>query len=119
MKRRFTETMWRKEPTFRKLCEAFRKCRNAEEVANFLRDVATLSEMKAMSERLDAATLLAKGISYREVAARVQASTTTVSRVAWFLRNGEGYKNILKTGTHHHQLQPSVRRGWRGVRTAA
>lgn len=110
MKRRFTESGWRTEPTFRALCRAFLQCRSTEEVANFLRDVATLSEMKAMSERFDAAGLLGKGLSYREVAARVKASTTTVSRVAAFLKNGEGYKNVLKAGSgHHHSPSPAGR----------
>jgi TrpR-related protein YerC/YecD len=111
MKRRFTEAMWRKDPTFRRLCEAFLRCKTLDEVADFLRDIATLSEMKAMSERLDAAQLLAKGISYREVADTVKASTTTVSRVAWFLRNGEGYKNVLKNVGHHHHSPSLAGRG--------
>lgn len=109
MKRRFTEGGWRKEQTFRSLCAAFLRCRTLDEMANFLRDIATLSEMKALSERLDTARLLAQDLSYREVSERTGASTTTVSRVAAFLRNGEGYKNILKISTHHH-ARPSVGR---------
>ncbi len=68
----------------------------------FLRDIATLSEMQAMSERLEVAKLLSQGLSYRKVAEMTGASTTTVTRVAHFLENGEGgYRTVLKTHRHH------------------
>ena len=102
MKRRFTEDSWRKEPWFKALCSALLACKTHEEMANFLRDIGTLSEMQAWSERLEVARLLAQGLSYRQVAAKTGASTTTVTRVAHFLENGEGgYRKILKTHRHH------------------
>jgi TrpR-related protein YerC/YecD len=74
---------------------------------NFLRDVGTLSEMQAWSERLEVARLLGKGLSYRQVAAMTGASTTTVTRVAHFLENGEGgYRKILRVHRHHRMIQP-------------
>lgn len=102
MKRRFTEDSWKKEPWFRSLSAALVSCKSEEAMDAFLRDVATLSELQALSERLEVAKLLAQGLSYREVAKRTGASTTTVTRVAHFLENGEGgYRNILKTHRHH------------------
>ena len=102
MKRRFTEDSWRKEPWFRSLCSAMKSCKTEEELANFLRDVGTLSELQAWGERLEVARLLAKGLSYRTVAAQTGASTTTVTRVAHFLENGEGgYRKVLNTHRHH------------------
>lgn len=102
MKRRFTEDSWRKEPWFKSLCSAFKSCKNEEDIANFLRDIATLSELQALGERLEVAKLLSKGLSYRQVAAQTGASTTTVTRVAHFLENGEGgYRQILHTHRHH------------------
>jgi len=102
MKRRFTEDSWKKEPWFRALSAALLSCKSEEAMDAFLRDVATLSEMQAFSERLEVAKLLAQGLSYREVAKRTGASTTTVTRVAHFLENGEGgYRNVLKTHRHH------------------
>lgn len=102
MKRRFTEDSWRKEPWFRGLVSAFRSCKTEAEMEDFLRDITTLSEMQAMSERLEVARLLSRGLSYRQVAAQTGASTTTVTRVAHFLENGEGgYRNVLKTHRHH------------------
>jgi TrpR-related protein YerC/YecD len=102
MKRRFTEDSWRKEPWFKSLSAAMQSCKTDEEMANFLRDIATLSELQAMGERLEVAKLLAQGMSYRKVAAQTGASTTTVTRVAHFLENGEGgYRKVLNTHRHH------------------
>ncbi|UPA23036.1 trp operon repressor [Candidatus Peribacteria bacterium] len=102
MKRRFTEDSWRKEPWFLSLCAAMNSCKNEEEIANLFRDIATLSELQAMGERLEVAKLLSQGLSYRQVAAKTGASTTTVTRVANFLENGEGgYRKVLNTHRHH------------------
>jgi TrpR-related protein YerC/YecD len=114
MKRRFTEDSWRKEPWFKALTSAFAACKTDEDTANFLRDIATLSELQSMSERLEVARLLSRGLSYRQVAAQTGASTTTVTRVAHFLENGEGgYRKILKTHRHHRMKvdsKPSTQR---------
>lgn len=102
MKRRFTEDSWRKEPWFKGLISAVRSCKTDEDLENFMRDIATLSEMQALSERLEVARLIAQGLSYRQVAAKTGASTTTVTRVAHFLENGEGgYRKVLNTHRHH------------------
>lgn len=102
MKRRFTEDSWRKEPWFRSLCAALLSCRNEREIADMLRDVGTLSELQAWSERMEVARLLGKGLSYRQVAKLTGASTTTVTRVAHFLENGEGgYRKVLNVHRHH------------------
>ena len=97
MKRRFTEDSWRTDPWFRGLCAALVSCKNEEDAANFLRDVGTLSELQAWSERLEVAKQLARGLSYRQVAKNTGASTTTVTRVAKYIENGEGgYLRFLK-----------------------
>ena len=102
MKRRFTEDSWRKEPWFKGLVSALKSCKTDEDLENFIRDIATLSEMQALSERLEVARLIAQGLSYRQVAAKTGASTTTVTRVAHFLENGEGgYRKVLNTHRHH------------------
>ena len=106
MKRRFTEDSWRKEPWFRTLCAALRSCKTDADMENFLRDVATLSELQALSERLEVARLLGKGLSYRQVAKETGASTTTVTRVAHFLENGEGgYRRFLNVHRHHRMAK--------------
>ncbi len=102
MKRRFTEDSWRREPWFQSLVSAFLQCKDKESMAAFLRDIGTLSELQAWSERLEIARLLGKGLSYRQVSAMTGASTTTVTRVAQFLENGQGgYREYLHVHRHH------------------
>jgi len=64
--------------------------RSAAEAEAFLRDLCTRSELDAMAHRWQVAKLLEEGLPYLEVAKRAHASTTTVTRVAQWLRNGEG-----------------------------
>ncbi len=105
MKPRFTEDSWRREPWLKNLVQALLSRKTNTDMENFLRDIATLSEMQALSERLEVARLLAKGLSYRQIAKETGASTTTVTRVASFLENGEGgYRDVLHTHRHHRLL---------------
>ena len=71
--------------------------RTPAEARRFFRDLCTRSELEAMAHRWDVAKLLDQGLPYLEVAKRAHASTTTVTRVAQWLRNGEGgYELALK-----------------------
>ena len=64
--------------------------RTKKEVERFLRDLCTLPELDALAHRWQVARLLDEGLPYLEVAKRAHASTTTVTRVAQWLRRGEG-----------------------------
>jgi TrpR-related protein YerC/YecD len=64
--------------------------KTAREAERFLRDLCTRSELDAMAHRWQVAQLLSEGLPYVEVSKRAHASTTTVTRVAQWLRNGEG-----------------------------
>jgi TrpR-related protein YerC/YecD len=73
--------------------------KNNKEVSEFLNDLCTPAELKAMNERWAVAQLLYKDeMSYREIASKLNASTTTITRVARFLTNEpyKGYQKILK-----------------------
>ena len=79
------------------LYRAIASLRNADEVERFFRDLCTRSELEAMTHRWEVAQLLDEGLPYLEVSKRAHASTTTVTRVAQWLRNGEGgYALALK-----------------------
>ena len=66
------------------------------EAEHFFRDLCTLSELEAMAHRWQVARLLERGLPYLEIAERTGASTTTVTRVAHWLRHGEGgYRQAL------------------------
>jgi TrpR-related protein YerC/YecD len=72
------------------LFEAILSLETRAEVERFLRDLCTLAELEAMAHRWAVARLVDRGIPYAQVAARTGASTTTVTRVAHWLRHGEG-----------------------------
>jgi TrpR-related protein YerC/YecD len=72
------------------LFDAVKALRTRSEVEHFLRDLCTLSELEAMAHRWQVAQLLEEGLPYLEIAERTGASTTTVTRVAHWLRHGEG-----------------------------
>lgn len=117
-KKRFTEDSWRRERWFQALCKAIASCETQEDVADLLRDIGTLSELQAWSERFEVAKQLSQGLTYREIAANTGASTTTVTRVAKYLENGEGgYRKILKTHRHHRLFAHSGEQEDRGERS--
>ena len=80
------------------LYEALAKLKTGAEAARFLKDLATPAELEAFGERWRIARMLDEGgHSYREIAARTGASTTTIGRVARFLKeeNHQGYRLVL------------------------
>lgn len=92
------------------LFKAILSLKTVKEAENFFRDLCTLDELKEMSERWGIARLLSKGMPYRQIATKLKVSTTTVSRVALWLNNGEGgYKLILNRLNHHHTPVPEKR----------
>ena len=80
---------WQTED-LRHLSEAILALQTPDEVERFLRDLCTLSELEAMAHRWEVARLLRQGLPYLEISQRTGASTTTVTRVAHWLRHGEG-----------------------------
>ncbi|HVC40191.1 MAG TPA: YerC/YecD family TrpR-related protein [Candidatus Dormibacteraeota bacterium] len=82
-------------PETDELFQAIAGLRSAEEVAVFMRDLCTISELRAMSGRWQMALLLEQGISYLEIAKRTGASTATVTRVSNWLRFGSGGYRLM------------------------
>jgi TrpR-related protein YerC/YecD len=79
------------------LYDAVLALKTRTEAAAFLRDLCTLAELEALSERYAAAVLLTKDLSYRDVAEKTGASTTTVTRVAHWLNHGRGgYRTVIE-----------------------
>jgi TrpR-related protein YerC/YecD len=86
---------WR-TPEIDDLLRTIVSLRSEEEAAHFLRDLCTISELEAMSHRWHAARLVDEGRPYLEVSKRTGASTATVTRVAHWLKYGEGgYRTAL------------------------
>lgn len=84
---------------FDELVQAFARLKEPELVAAFLRDLCTVQELDALGQRLQVARLVNEGLSYQEISRRTGASTATITRVAQWLRRGEGgYVAVLKKG---------------------
>jgi TrpR-related protein YerC/YecD len=80
------------------LFAAFTFLKTPEEIKRFMTDLCTPGEINAFAERWAIARLLEEGqLSYRDISAKTGASTTTVARVARFLRQEphQGYKIVL------------------------
>jgi len=63
----------------------------------FFEDICTISEIKAMAQRLEVARLLDKGERYETIVEKTGASTATISRVKRCLVYGaDGYNSIME-----------------------
>lgn len=79
------------------LAGAFVSIESKEECLSFLADLCTVSEVKAMAQRLEVAIMLSEGKVYSDIVSKTGASTATISRVNNALTYGEdGYKTILQ-----------------------
>lgn len=72
------------------LYRAIVSIQNEEECRSFLEDLCTVSELKAMAQRIDVAMLLDEGLIYSEILEKTGASSTTISRVNRCLHYGAG-----------------------------
>ena len=67
-----------------------------EECRNFLQGLCTVSELKAMEQRMEVAMLLDDGLIYSDILERTGASSATISRVNRCLHYGaEGYHTVI------------------------
>lgn len=80
-----------------KLFEAILLLKGMDECYNFFEDICTVSEIKAMAQRLEVAKMLKEGHTYTDISEKTGASTATISRVNRCLNYGaDGYKMILE-----------------------
>ena len=72
------------------LYRAIVSIQDEEECRKFLEDLCTVSELKAMAQRIDVAILLDKGLIYSEILDKTGASSATIRRVNRCLHYGAG-----------------------------
>ncbi len=84
-------------PENKALIGAFLSMRTPAEMRRFMRDILTENEIEEFSKRLLTARLLTEKVPYSEIEKRTGLSSTTIARVAQWLRKGAGgYKLVLK-----------------------
>ena len=67
-----------------------------EECYRFFEDICTITELKAMAQRLEVARMLDAGCIYEEIVEKTGASTATISRVKRCLVYGaDGYNSVM------------------------
>ena len=78
------------------LFDAILALKDKDECYRFFEDICTISEIKAISQRLAVAKMLDTGVTYQEISQQTGASTATISRVNRCLQYGAGgYRLVL------------------------
>ena len=72
------------------LMRVIAKMSSADDCYDFFEDLCTVKEIKDMSQRLEVAVLLSKGLSYQKVSELTNVSSATISRVKRCLDYGSG-----------------------------
>jgi TrpR-related protein YerC/YecD len=86
-----------KDELIDRLFEAILLLEDIDECYSFFEDICTISEIKAMAQRLEVAKMLRDKKTYQEISDKTGASTATISRVNRCLNYGaDGYKLILQ-----------------------
>lgn len=80
---------WRTTDTD-ELIAAILRLDSADEAARFLRDLCTLGELHDLSQRWAVVRRLDEGKHYAEISRETGASTATITRIASWLKHGEG-----------------------------
>ncbi len=85
---------WRTDETGA-LFDAILLLNDRTEADQFFRDLCTLGELRDLAMRWSVARLLDQGLHYAEISKRTGASTATITRIASWLRHGEGGYRLL------------------------
>ncbi|MBE6111470.1 MAG: hypothetical protein E7195_00430 [Peptococcaceae bacterium] len=79
------------------LFEAMQQLKTREDFYRFFEDISTVSEIKALAQRMEVAKMLDEDKTYTEIASKTGASTATISRVKRCLNYGaDGYRLVLE-----------------------
>jgi len=79
------------------LFDAILSLKNREECYQLFDDLATMSEIHSLSQRLQVAKMLTEGSTYNKIEQETKASTATISRVRRCIDYGsDGYKIVLE-----------------------
>ena len=87
----------KRDPSLDRLFQSILNLESIDECYAYFEDLCTIKELSDMSQRLDAAVLLAQGMSYQKIMEQVNISTATIGRVSRCLNHGAGgYKTAIE-----------------------
>lgn len=90
----------------KRLLQAILALKTDNEARRFLRDLMTEKEINEFSKRLKAAEMLMEKLPYSIIENATGLSSTTVARVAKWLKGKEGgYRTIINRLRHHNSIQ--------------
>lgn len=89
-------------PQINSLISAFLTVDNSQEMRKFLRDLLTEEEITEFAKRWQAAQMLNKAVPYTTIVAKTGLSSTTVARVAKWLKTGTGGYGLVLARLGHH-----------------
>jgi TrpR-related protein YerC/YecD len=79
------------------LFDAILSLKDREECYQFFDDLATMSEVQSLAQRLQVAKMLLDGSTYSSIEQETNASTATISRVRRCINYGsDGYKLVVE-----------------------
>lgn len=86
-----------RKPRNEEMYKAILTLETVDECMRFFDDLCTVSELQAMEQRYQVATLLEKGLIYNEILEQTGASSATISRVNRSLQFGkDGYAVVFE-----------------------
>ena len=87
----------KRSPSLDRLFQTILNLETIDECYAYFEDLCTIKELSDMSQRLDAAVLLAQGLSYQKIMEQVDISTATIGGVSKCLNYGTGgYKSAIE-----------------------
>lgn len=86
----------------KQLLEALLSIQNADEMKRFLRDLMTEGEITEFSKRLEAARMLSRDVQYNTIIEKTGLSSTTIARIAKWLKGSLGGYRLILNRMHHH-----------------
>lgn len=88
---------YKRKPRNEEMYRAILTLQTVDECMKFFDDLCTVTELRALEQRFQVATLLDKGCIYNEILEQTGASSATISRVNRSLQYGqEGYQIVFE-----------------------
>ena len=100
-----TDGDWRSEHTDA-LFGAILRLETTTEAERFFRDLCTLGELRDLAQRWAVVRMLDQGLHYAEISRQTGASTATITRIASWLRHGEGGYQAMLARLHAADGKP-------------